>query len=43
MVKKQQLITVCIHGDETCGLVAINELIEENYFKNLFSKQEYSR
>jgi len=30
----RKLITVCIHGDEICGLTAVNELIEEGFFEN---------
>ena len=29
------LISVCVHGDEYCGLVAFNELIKEGFFKNI--------
>jgi len=29
----RKLITVCIHGDEICGLSAVNELIEEEFFQ----------
>ena len=43
LVVKHQLITVCIHGDETCGLVAINELIEEGFFSTTFAQEEYKR
>lgn len=31
--KTRLLITVCIHGDEVCGLHAINQLISEGYFE----------
>jgi len=33
---RKLLITVCIHGNETCGLVAVNELIEEGFFSDGF-------
>jgi len=39
-VTVKKLITVCMHGDETCGMVAINELIQEGYFDKIFSKSE---
>jgi predicted deacylase len=32
----KKLITVCMHGDEVCGMVAINELIQEGYFEKIF-------
>jgi len=31
-VTKKKLITVCMHGDETCGMKATNELIKEGFF-----------
>jgi len=31
--RTRKLITVCIHGDEICGLNAVNELIEEGFFE----------
>jgi len=31
--KTRKLITVCVHGDEICGLIAVNELIEEGFFE----------
>jgi len=37
--KIKKLITVCIHGDEYCGLIAVNELINENFFQNGFDIQ----
>jgi len=37
--KRKKLITVCIHGDETCGLTAVNELIDEGFFENGFDIQ----
>eukprot|EP00931_Biecheleriopsis_adriatica_P069977 TRINITY_DN43787_c0_g1_i1.p1 TRINITY_DN43787_c0_g1~~TRINITY_DN43787_c0_g1_i1.p1 ORF type:complete len:327 (-),score=77.41 TRINITY_DN43787_c0_g1_i1:183-1121(-) len=30
------LITVAVHGNEQCGLVAINELIKEGFFKDFW-------
>eukprot|EP01118_Nematostelium_gracile_P010237 TRINITY_DN350_c0_g1_i1.p1 TRINITY_DN350_c0_g1~~TRINITY_DN350_c0_g1_i1.p1 ORF type:complete len:331 (+),score=75.79 TRINITY_DN350_c0_g1_i1:89-994(+) len=30
-----KLVTVCIHGDETAGLVATNELIQEGFFDSI--------
>jgi len=39
--RTRKLITVCIHGDEVCGLTAVNELIEEGFFEeNLDFKHE---
>jgi len=32
---KKKLITVCIHGNETCGMQAVNELIAEDFFREL--------
>jgi succinylglutamate desuccinylase len=37
--QSHKLITVCIHGDETCGFHAINELISEGFFRNGFDTQ----
>lgn len=31
---KKLLVTVCIHGNEICGLVAVNELVQEGFFKH---------
>jgi len=31
-ITKRKLITVCMHGDETCGMLAVNELIQEGFF-----------
>jgi len=31
---KKLLVTVCIHGNEICGLVATNELLQEGFFKH---------
>lgn len=33
---KRLLITVCIHGNEVCGLLAVNELLREGFFKHGF-------
>jgi len=30
-ITKKKLITVCMHGDETCGMYAVNELIKEGF------------
>jgi succinylglutamate desuccinylase len=30
-----KLVTVCIHGDETAGMIAANELIQEGFFDSL--------
>jgi len=32
---KKLLVTVCIHGNEICGLVATNELLQEGFFKQI--------
>jgi len=32
----KKLITVCMHGDEVCGMIAINELIQDGYFEKAF-------
>jgi len=37
LVKKRKLITVCMHGDETCGMIAINQLITEGFFQKALS------
>lgn len=37
--KKRLFITVCIHGDETCGLNAVNELLEEGFFEKGFDSK----
>jgi len=37
---RNKLITVCIHGDEIAGLIAVNELIEEGFFEYGLSKKE---
>jgi hypothetical protein len=29
------LITVCVHGDEVCGIHAVNELVDEGYFDTI--------
>jgi succinylglutamate desuccinylase len=33
---RRLLITVCIHGDEICGLHAVNELLKEGFFHDGF-------
>jgi len=33
----RKLITVCMHGDEVCGMIAVNELIQEGYFEKVFA------
>jgi len=33
---RKLLLTVCIHGNEICGLVAVNELLQEGFFKHGF-------
>jgi len=33
----RKLITVCMHGDEVCGMVAVNELVQEGYFEKVFA------
>jgi succinylglutamate desuccinylase len=35
---KKLLVTVCIHGNEVCGLLAVNELLQEGFFKHGFDK-----
>jgi len=37
LVKKRKLITVCMHGDETCGMTAVNQLITEEFFQQTLS------
>jgi len=39
---KKLLITVCIHGNETCGLVAVNQLLQEGFFKHGFDAKTLS-
>jgi len=39
---KKLLITVCIHGNEICGLVAVNELLNEGFFKHGFDSSRMS-
>jgi len=34
--QKRLLVTVCIHGNEICGLLAVNELLREGFFKKGF-------
>jgi len=29
------LVTVCVHGDEVCGLRGVNELVDEGYFETI--------
>jgi len=41
LVTNKKLITVCMHGDESCGMVAVNELIEERFFSNTFNSKEF--
>jgi succinylglutamate desuccinylase len=36
--QKKLLITVCIHGNEVCGLEAVNELLQEGFFKHGYDK-----
>jgi len=43
LVQNRKLITVCIHGNEVCGLIAVNELIDENFFEDHFSEKVFSR
>jgi len=38
--QSHKLITVCIHGDETCGFHAVNELVSEGFFRNGFDTQK---
>jgi len=33
---KKLLVTVCIHGNEICGLEAVNRLLHEGFFKHGF-------
>jgi len=37
--QKKLLVTVCIHGDEVCGLVAVNQLLQEGFFKHGFDNK----
>jgi len=37
--RKHMVISVCIHGDEIAGLVAVNELITEGFFENGFDTE----
>jgi len=41
-VTHRKLITVCMHGDEVCGMLAINELIKEDYFTQIFTSEEFA-
>jgi len=34
--QKKLLVTVCIHGNEICGLAAVNQLLQEGFFKREF-------
>jgi len=36
-VTVRKLITVCMHGDEVCGMLAVNELLQEGYFERIFN------
>jgi len=37
-ITKRKLITVCMHGDETCGMFAVNELIQEGFFTQMMKQ-----
>jgi len=37
---RKLLLTVCIHGNEICGLVAVNELLQDGFFKHGFPSNE---
>jgi len=39
LVTSKKLITVCMHGDEICGMIAANRLIQEGFFDSYFSKK----
>jgi succinylglutamate desuccinylase len=40
-ITHRKLITVCMHGDEFCGMVAVNELIKEGLF-NVTHSEAYA-
>jgi len=37
---KKLLVTVCIHGNEICGLEAVNKLLQEGFFKHGFDSKD---
>jgi len=44
ITRSKKLITVCMHGDEVCGMIAVNELIKQDFFSQFFKGElKYNR